>query len=92
MFLTSARLAFVLLAVASIWLALQTGRDWNIDTDLADLSPRTKQSAGTKAATQALRENIEQRIVLLLQGQEEDLYAADSALRDALSTLSLIHI
>ena len=86
MFLTSARLAFVLLAAASIWLALQTGRDWNIDTDLADLSPRTKQSAGTKAATQALRENIEQRIVLLLQGQEEDLYAADSALRDALST------
>lgn len=86
MFLTSARLAFLLLTVVSIWLAVQTGHDWNIDTDLADLSPRTRQSVATEAATDALRENIEQRIVLLLQGQEDNLYTADAALRDALST------
>ncbi|GHA14650.1 hypothetical protein GCM10008090_25570 [Arenicella chitinivorans] len=85
MFLTSARLAFLVLITASIWLLIQTGLDWNIDTDLADLSPRTQQNAATKAATDALRENIEQRIVLLLQGQEDNLYAADTTLRNALS-------
>ncbi|WP_170131986.1 MMPL family transporter [Arenicella xantha] len=83
-----ARILFIVLVIASIVLALRLGTAIQIDTDLADISPGSQHSSQTRAAIDALQDNIQQRIILLVSGPEDAAYQADDDLRQALSQVS----
>ncbi len=79
---------FLVLLLATTILGLHIAQSIQIDTDLADIAPATQTTDATKKATQALRSNIEQRIVLLISGQDEDsVLDAEDYLRTALTSI-----
>jgi len=74
----------LLLTLATISL-IKIAPSIQIDTNLAEISPDNQHLPQTQEAIAALRENIEQRIILLVSGDDEDtVYAAEEALREAL--------
>ena len=76
LFLTSTVLAWQILPVL------------NIDTDLADVSPKIRNTVETQKAIASLRSSIEQRATLLIQGLDEyDVYDAEDYLREELDKL-----
>lgn len=87
------RSLFIALVLISIGLGWQVYPAFKIDTDLADVTPTTLPIAGTQQATQALRANIESRVLLLLTGNEAaPLDQAEDELRQALTTLDALHV
>lgn len=84
---------FSLLLIATIVGAFRVAPNIQIDTDLADISPANQYRPQTQDAIAALRQNIEQRIILLVSGNDEEtVYDAEEALRDALSATPNISV
>jgi predicted exporter len=70
-------------------LGVRVAGNLNIDTDLADISPTTRSNPETQIAIDQLAASIEQRITLLISGQDEGVvFAAEGVLRERLGSVS----
>lgn len=82
------RTLFILLLLGTFVLALKIGNGFRIDTDLADVSPTINNTVSTRAAITQLSQSIEQRVLLLVSGvNEEQVFDAEFDLRERLSTI-----
>ena len=87
------RCLFGTLLVVSALLAWQIYPQVKIDTDLADVSPMTRNSLETQEAITDLRSSIEQRVIFLIQGDDEDeVFDAQDYLRAELIKLDGISV
>lgn len=84
---------FFTLLICTIVLAIYIAPAIKIDTNLGDISPSTEHSIETRFATDELRKNIEQRIIFLISGDDEDtVELAEEQLRLDLSGLPNIEL
>ena len=92
-YLTIAKTVFILLLFATIVLGVGISNSLTIDTNLSELNPQNQHSQQTKAAIEQLSNNIERRVILLVQGSDEDqVFDADDTLREQLSKITNIRI
>ena len=84
---------FALILVFTIIIFAQQAPNLQIDTDLADMTPATSATDNTRLATATLRSNIEQRILFLIIGNDEDkVFDAQDQLRSSLANVSNISV
>lgn len=84
MFLKLGQMLFTFLVLGSLILAAKTVGHVQIDTSLADLSP-TNSAGFDSAARQQLSQNIQNRIILLVSGSDQDaVIDASDELRESL--------
>ncbi len=87
------RSLFFALFIGTLALGVYIVPSVKIDTDLAGLSPGSEQAEHTKFAIDALRQNIEKRVILLVSGNDEDTVAEVQAqLSSRLSGLNNIKV
>ena len=87
------RLLFIALLLISSVLGLRIASELQIDTNLADVSPSIQNTLETRAAIAQLTQNVEQRILLLISGGDDDsVFEAEQQLRNRLSKLSELSI
>ena len=89
----AAQFVFIGLLIVSTGLGIRLGADFQIDTNLADISPQSHTSADTKNAIKQLSSNIEQRVLLLISSADEDAALdAETELRERLQSIDLIDV
>jgi len=87
--LTICRFVFFSLLIFCIVSAVNIGKSINIDTNLADVSPKTNNTALTDNAIDQLSKFIEKRIILLVSSNDEDsLYDAIDELNTELEGIN----
>ena len=90
-YLIIGRLVFVALLLLCLIAAISIGQSINIDTDLADVSPKSNNPALTEHATTRLSASIEKRITLLISGvDEDDVFDAQDELNNKLAKINSI--
>jgi predicted exporter len=87
------RLLFIALLLISSVLGLRIASELQIDTNLADVSPSIQNTPETRSAIAKLTENVEQRILLLISGEDDDsVFESEQQLRNRLSNISELSI
>lgn len=89
--LIACRFVFFSLLIICIIAAINIGQSINIDTNLADVSPKTNNSALTDNAIEQLSSSIQKRIILLISSNDEDsVYDAQDELNTGLEIIKSI--
>jgi len=92
-YLIIGRLVFITLILLSLISAISIGKSINIDTDLADVSPKSNNPVLTEHATSKLSASIEKRITLLISGtNEDDIFDAQDQLNGGLTKIHSINL
>ena len=92
-YLIIGRLVFITLILLSLISAISIGKSINIDTDLADVSPKSNNPVLTEHATSKLSASIEKRITLLISGtNEDDIFDAQDQLNAGLTKIHSINL
>jgi len=87
------QLLFAILFISTIVLGIRLSGNIQIDTNLAELSPKNQNSPKTRAAINQLSSSIQKRILLLVSGTNEDeVFEAEQALREGLSKINLLEV
>jgi len=89
--LLTCRLIFTALLFISLIGALTIGKSIHIDTNLADVSPKTNNPIITDQAINALSRSIEKRIILLISSDNEDVvHNAQDEIEEHLNSIESI--
>ncbi len=87
------RFLFAALLVLASTHVLQLKGHFKLDTGLADVAPKIANSAQSQNAITALRDNIEQRILLLIGGEDEDaVFDATDELSEGLESIASLRV
>lgn len=87
------RAVFGLLFISAIVLLISIRDEIQIDTDLAELSPQNQHNAANRAAIGELTSSIQQRIIFLVSGIDEDqVFDAHEALYKQLADFELLTV
>ena len=87
------RIVFFSLIIVCVFITFYISKSFNIDTNLADVSPKNSHSVATDHAIESLSKFIEKKIILLISGTDEDLvFDAQDELTDKLSDVNGIKV